>query len=193
MTDGDAGIMTDGELIRACQSGTKNSFAELVKQYYQQAFSMAYYYVHNRETALDISQEAFVRVYRNIQHFDTSKSFAPYLFRIIKNLCVNDLQRRRRRWLVFSDYARSDTDFEQNIPAAADDALERKERQEMVWRGLNKLPEQDREILVLKEFEDFSYKDISEALDIPIGTVMSRLYYARKKLAGLLEGEYAEL
>ncbi len=183
----------DQELIVRAQSGDQRAFEALVRRHYQRAYALAFFWIGNRETALDISQEAFVRIYRNIHRFDAEKSLVAWLYVIVKNLCKNDLTRRRRRWLVFSDFfgreGRTAENRENDWPAGGEEtpSLENDERREMLWRALHQLPEPDREIIVLKDLQEFSYKEISEMLEIPPGTVMSRLYYARKKLTNLLK------
>lgn len=94
----------DQELIVRAQSGDQRAFEALVRRHYQSAYALAFFWIGNRETALDISQEAFVRIYRNIHRFDAEKSLVAWMYVIAKNLCKNDLTRRRRRWLVFSDF-----------------------------------------------------------------------------------------
>ncbi len=179
-------LQTDEELIRASQQGSQEAFKQLVQRYYQHAYAMAFYWTHNREVALDISQESFVRVYRHLRKFDFNRSFKTWLFTIVKRLALNYLERHRRRWTVFSDYFSGNRSHK--IPEApADERFAHRELQQQVWEALRQLEDKDRDIILLKDFEDFSYKEISEALGIPVGTVMSRLFHARKKLAKIIE------
>jgi RNA polymerase sigma-70 factor (ECF subfamily) len=168
--------LVDQELILSCQRGDQEAFERLVKRYYQNAFRMALSRVGNRETALDISQEAFIRIYRNIERFEVERSFSAWLYVIIKNLCRNYRERRQKRWWVFSDVFRENHRSPQTEELiedkSSDSELEIMERRKLLWETIGELPETDREI--------------SEVLEIPPGTVMSRLYYARKKLAKLL-------
>lgn len=173
---------SDDELIAECANGDRQAFEELTKRYYRKAYSLALYRLHNRDIALDISQEAFVRVYRNIAHFQPGKSFAAWLYTIINNLCKNYVTRHRQRWASFSDHFPT-PESQENALRYETESLEQKERQQLLYRSLQELPETDREIIILKELQDLSYKEISEVMKIPVGTVMSRLYYARKKLA----------
>ncbi len=179
----------DRELIRRCQAGDRGAFELLAKRHYQNAYSMALCRVHQREAALDISQEAFVRVHRNLKKFDPDKSFTAWLYVIVRNLCRNDLSRRKNHWLVFSDFFsgrdESPEQAAENFFSSENDAdeLEDAERHQLLWNALKKLSKTDREIIMLKEFQEYSYKEISEILDISPGSVMSRLFYARKRLA----------
>ena len=178
---------SDRELIRKCQAGNGDAFAVLTRRYYQQAFAMAFYRVNNREAALDISQDAFVRIYRNIARFQADKPFAAWLYTIVRNLCVNYLQRRKKRWLVFSDYFSGGESAEDSpLFQSTDEAADSENRQQL-WQAISRLKENDREIIILKDLEGLSYREISEMLDIPEGSVMSRLYYARKRLAKLVK------
>lgn len=182
-------MLTDRELIKEAKSGSSEAFGQLVKRYYQKAYSIAYWKTGNSEAALDISQEAFIRVYRKLKSFDTTKSFLPWLHTIIKNLCLNYLKRRKRRWLVFSDFFAGKPTSEQEISREETGEFEKNESKTRVWEALNRLKEEDREIIVMKDLHGMSYKEIAGVLNIPPGTVMSRLYHARKKLLSLFEVE----
>ncbi len=173
---------SDDELIAECAGGNRQAFEELTKRYYPKAYSLALYRLHNRDIALDISQEAFMRVYRNVSRFQAGKSFAAWLYSIINNLCKNYVTRHRKRWASFSDHFPT-ADSRENALQYESEELERKEQHHLLYKSLQELPETDREIIILKELLDFSYQEIGAVMDIPVGTVMSRLYYARKKLA----------
>lgn len=179
----------DNRLIESCKAGDPKAFEQLVKRYYQKAYSIALLQLRNREAALDISQEVFVRIHRNIGKFDTNKSFAAWLYIITRNVCRNYAKRFQRRWTVFSDIANSESILPENKAETPVEALENQERKEFLWKSIQALSETDREIIQLKDIEEFSYKEISEALDIPIGSVMSRLYYARKRLGKMIRAE----
>ncbi len=179
----------DQRAITDCQMGKKESYRILVDKYKTRAYYAALVYTGNSEDALDLSQEAFFRAYKSIKSFEKGKSFYTWLYRILRNLCINHYHRIKKRSVVFSD-VEAQKGSELTIPAISrpDEIFEEHEMREVVWQALNSLPEKDREILILKEYQELSYKEISEVLDIPIGSVMSRLYYARQKLATSLEG-----
>lgn len=178
--------ITDKELIARCRAGSKTAFRTLVERYYQPAYTMAYYYTHNRDTALDISQETFVRIYKHLRKLDPERPFKIWLYTIVKNLSLNYLNRHKNRRMLFSDYL---ADGKEVATGGGNPVkgMEQREKIQQVWQALHQLKDTDRDIILLKDFEDFSYQEISEILDIPVGTVMSRLYYARKKLGKLLE------
>jgi RNA polymerase sigma-70 factor (ECF subfamily) len=181
----------DVELIKECQTGSETAFQKLVETFYQDAYRMAYYWTRNREVALDISQEAFIRVYRNLDHFDIEKPFRAWFYTIIKNLSMNYLKRTRSRRTVFSDFFSK----KRNLPEAITETnrkIEQDETARVIWHSIRKLSRDEQEIILLREFEDFTYQEVSDLLNIPLGTVMSRLYHARKKLAKIIEGEQDE-
>lgn len=172
------------DIVTRWKRGDKRSFETLVRRYMADAFLVAYGFVGNAEDARDLSQEAFVKAYRARGSFDESRPFYPWLYRIIRNHCLNFVQRTRRNLSI------DDEDFHRELacprPTALDD-LESDERRRLVRAAIARLSEDHREIIVLKTFQDKSYKEIAEVLGIPVGTVMSRLFYARQALRALIE------
>lgn len=149
--------------------------------YGRRIYYAAYSFLHNVDDASDIVQEVFLRAYKNLSSFDTSRSFYPWLYRIARNLCINTVQRASRKDTALP--------AEELIPARTGDPaaeLLRKEEIEELRTALERLSDKHREIIKLKDFQDCSYAEIAEILDIPIGTVMSRLYAARSKLREVL-------
>ncbi|MCA9754633.1 MAG: sigma-70 family RNA polymerase sigma factor [Candidatus Eisenbacteria bacterium] len=166
------------DLILRCQRGEKAAFEPIVTRYMRRAAAFALGWVGNRDDALDLSQEAFARAYRAIHRFDADRPFYPWFHRILRNLCINHIGRSRyKREIPLEDAipVRSGTSSPQ------EDA-ERSELRKLVWEGIARVSEQDREILILREFQDLSYTEIADVLDIPKGTVMSRLHNARRRL-----------
>lgn len=183
--------MGDDELISQCQNGSKDAFCQLANKYYKDVYSMAYYWLEDREAAFDISQEAFLRVFRNIKKFDQNRPFKGWLYIIVKNLCFNYLKRYRKRRIVFSDYLLNIDNDKITIPDLVTHP-ENIEKMEVLWWGIRKLNKDEKEIVLLRDIEEFRYKEISDILGIPLGTVMSRLYKARKNLAHILN-EYKNI
>lgn len=184
-------IENDRQAIISCQQGNKQAFGFLVKKYMQRAYYTALGLVGSHENAVDLSQDAFIRAFRAIKKFDAEKNFFTWYYRILRNLCFNFLRDRARHARSFSEVGEitinSMPDESQNTAVM----VERNELQQKVWDALAKLKKHDREIIILKDIQDFSYKEIAEILDCPIGTVMSRLYNARKALKAKLERFYA--
>jgi len=178
----------DQQIIADCQMGKSDRYRLLVEKYKTRAYYAALMYSGNQDDALDLSQEAFYRAFKAIKSFELGKNFYTWLYQILRNLCINHYKRIRKRNIVFSDFqtARHYVDFFSDIKDP-DEIFEETERRELIWKALKKLKASEREIILLKEFNDLSYREISEVLAIPIGSVMSRLFYARKRLASLLE------
>jgi RNA polymerase sigma-70 factor (ECF subfamily) len=179
----------DQQAIKDCQLGKTESYRFLVEKYKTRAFYAALLITGNRDDALDLSQEAFFKAFRAIKTFQTGRSFYTWFYRILKNLCINHYKRIKRRNIVFSDADESEGPSLYLSPTANPaEVFEENEMRDLLWKGLMQLKKDDREILILKEFQELSYKEIAEVLNIPVGSVMSRLFYARKKLANILEG-----
>ena len=175
---------SDSALVMNIGSGDKTAFQELVERHKRTAYGMALGLVGNRDDAFDISQEAFLRVYRSAKSFDHKQPFLPWFYTIIANLSRTWLRRRSTR-----DHRTVDLDEASSFLVSDDNPEEAVIRDQQVTRlrqALLRLSFADREIIVLQHFRDLSYDEIAQLLGIPRGTVMSRLYYARKRLAKLM-------
>ena len=172
--------------MRRCRRGSAEAFEVLVNRYMKDAYFIALGLVGNREDALDLSQEAFIRAYRNIKHVKPGHRFFPWFYQILKNLCVSHLRKRRYRQAASLDaedcpeVAAKDDGFCPDVVAG------RNETKDRLWRAIGKLDDKHREVIILRHFQNMSYDQIAEALHCNKGTVTSRLYYARKKLEELL-------
>jgi RNA polymerase sigma-70 factor (ECF subfamily) len=176
--------LDDQRLISLTQKGNKQAFGVLVKRYMRRAYYVALGFVGSHEDALDLSQDAFVRAYRSIKRFELGKQFFTWYYQILRNLCFNLLRKRKKAIYSFSEIP--ETEFlriQDDSEGRPDQNYERKELYASVWKAVQNLGELEREIIILREFQELSYQEIAEILKCPVGTVMSRLYYARKKLA----------
>ena len=175
------------EALRRWREGDVDAFEVVVRTYMKQAYYTALGIVGNHEDAVDLSQEAFVRAFRARDRFDLRQKFYTWYYRILRNLCLNHLRNRGRACSI--EVAGSDLEGASEPTGLADPAAlaERNELTERVWAALNQLAPDEREILLLREIENCRYAEIAERLEIPKGTVMSRLFYARKRLKELLE------
>jgi len=169
---------TEAGLIRRCQAGEKEAFEPIVRKYAGRATGAAAVLLGCPDEALDASQEAFVRAWRHIKRFDTSCPFYPWYAAILRNICRSRVRRRsRRRTVTLPDgHAAPASDGDPVVLA------EQNERRERLFRAVLSLRPPFREIILMKHFHEMSYKAIAEALDVPIGTVMSRLHNARLAL-----------
>ena len=182
--------LDDQRLISLTKSGNKQAFGIIVKRYMQRAYYVALGFVGSHEDALDMSQEAFVRAFRAIKRFESGKQFFTWYYQILRNLCFNLLRNRKKTAYSFSELPEHEiTYMSDNKLGRPDEVYEQKELKEYLWSAIYNLSEMDREIIILREFQNNSYQEIAELLNCPVGTVMSRLYYARKKLAEEMRGK----
>lgn len=185
-------VICDNDLVAQAIKGRVSAFKELVERYQRRAYFYALGMVHNPDDARDLSQEAFVRVLKHLKRFDQKYPFKVWLFHILSNLCKNHLrQRNTHENIVFGwDDDRALTIPDRRNPEAV---LDKAELKSQVWKAIGQLPEKFREIIILSHFQEMSYDQISHVLEIPRGSVMSRLYYARLKLREILEKMGVEL
>jgi RNA polymerase sigma-70 factor (ECF subfamily) len=184
-------VVSERDLILRAQAGESEAFGELVVKYMKRAYFAALGLVGSHEDALELSQEAFARAYRARLRIDPDLSFYTWFYQILRRLCFNHNRDRKARrskrrlageWLAAQAGKRAaEVDPEQ--------AAERAELRRRVQRAVERLAEREREVVVLKEYEGLRYREIADLLGIPIGTVMSRLYGARRHLADLMEEE----
>jgi len=183
--------VSERDLILRAQAGESAAFGQLVERYMRRAYFAALGLVGSHEDALDLSQEAFVRAYRARQRLNPDLPFYAWLYQILRRLCFNFVRDRRTRrnrleeariWLAEQVGRRAEA-------ASPERSAVRAEVRARVQAAIERLADREREVLVLKEFEGLRYREIAELLGIPIGTVMSRLYTARRRLAEALEEE----
>lgn len=190
----------DLTLVQRVRSGDQRAFKLLVERYQRKIYGVAVGMLKDREEALDVSQEAFVKVYRYLEHFKGDSSFYTWLYRIAVNICIDILRRRggAREQVELDEGQLMDT-AEANIGALGtrlgtnpQKSALRKELAEKIQQALEQIPEKHRAILLLREIEGMSYEDLARTLEVPKGTVMSRLFHARAKMQKILS-EYLEL
>jgi len=180
-------VENERNVILEWKKGSKRAYEELVRHYMTDAYLVAYGFVQNREDARDLSQDAFVKAYQARESFDETRPFYPWLYRIIKNHCLNFLKRAGRNSTSLFYEDNPDRERFSSRGSTPLEEMETNERHEMLRAAIGMLSEDHREIIILKNFKEHSYQEISEILEIPIGTVMSRLYYARAALKQLVE------
>jgi RNA polymerase sigma-70 factor (ECF subfamily) len=178
---------TEQDIIERWCNGDKRAFEELVKRYMTEAYLTALGFARNPEDARDLSQEAFVKAYRARKRFDPKRPFYPWFYRILKNHCLNFVQRRRHSEPLYYD-ENLDSERFKSSQVTPLEALEKKEQIERVRNAIDRLSLDHREVIILKNFEGRSYREMAEMLEVPIGTIMSRLFYARKALKDIIEG-----
>ncbi len=175
-------------LIGQAQHGDRNAFGELVSRYYPGVVRVVYRLCGDTGLAEDMAQEAFLRGWINLPSFHPQTSLRNWLYRIAVNATLDVLRRKSEDTLedeavqMYPDQA-----------AGPETTLIEKERVALLQQAMRALPEAARSVLVLREYGDMSYQEIASALDVPVGTVMSRLNYARNRLRELLKGDLLQL
>ena len=180
----------DNALIERCRAGDLAAFEPLVEKYRQRAWRLALQFVRDREEAWDISQEAFIRAYQSLGSFRGQSAFYTWLFRIVVNLATDRVRQRAARGRAFGTEQVPEEDWDRAMPdeasASPDEEASRSQERARIGRALEALPEHFRTIIMLSDIEGLAYREIAEVLDIPMGTVMSRLHNARKRLKKVL-------
>ena len=176
--------------IERVLKGDANAFEHLVHAYEKTVYNLALRTLGNREDAEDITQEAFLKAYRSLDSFRGDSKFSVWLYRIVSNLCLDLLRSRQRK--PTQSLTVEDDDGEIGELEISDEhfspekLLDRKLTRESVQRGLSALPDDARQILLLRELQGMSYEEIGQALDLEPGTVKSRIFRARKRLCAFL-------
>jgi len=187
----------DTQMVLAVREGDTTAYRGLVEKYQTRVYQMVYGMVRNQEDARDLTQDAFVKAYDNLHRFRLESSFYTWIYRIASNVAIDFLRKQKRRGTTEFDeqIASRDADggmVEQHHQDSPSKTLERKRLYSRIMDAMEQLPEDQRQVILLRELEGLSYKEIAEVMEIPEGTVMSRLYYARKKLQKMLASERTE-
>ncbi len=180
--------MTDEEIIGRVRGGETRLFGELVRRYQDPVYGMAARLVSGPDDAQDVAQEVFLRAYRGLEGFKGEAKFSTWLYRVTYNLCMDWLRRSAR-----PDRRATGIEKAGSIPdgrVSLEGSLVDREQKEDVRRALDALQEKYRTVLVLLYYQDMSYEQIAAILDVPLKTVETRLYRARKMLRERLEGSW---
>jgi len=190
MTDKDHSSTDDKSLVQAAQKGDMGAFEELVARHRDKIYARAYSMMRNEEEAIDLSQEAWVKAWQRLKQFQGESSFGTWMTRIVINLCLDQLRRHKRQRAESIEAMDEESGgVERQMPVVTvnpTEGLERVELRQRIDQALSQLSEAHRTAIVLCEFEGMEYKEIAKAMECSIGTVMSRLFYARRKMAALL-------
>jgi RNA polymerase sigma-70 factor (ECF subfamily) len=183
----------DRELVRLCQNGTEAAFEELVRRHQQRVFRLVGRILRRPEDVEDIAQQVFLKTYLSLGKFDQRAAFSTWLYRITVNECWDYLRKKKIRPLVYeSDLSEEQVSRLDGIVSAArppEDPSERAEARDAIEQILEKLPQQDRDLLMLKEVEGFSVQELAEMLDLNVNTVKVRLFRARGKIMDVYRRE----
>lgn len=187
---------SDIELVKRCQQGDYKAFDELVTRHRGRIYAMIQNMVKNEADAWDLSQEAFLKVWKALPKFEARAQFSTWLYRIAHNV-VYDWFRKRKidtageldDQLLDSERIAAGADVAPAADFRPDEAMQKSELRQKIDIALQKISPDHREVILLREIQGLEYKEIAETLECSIGTVMSRLFYARKKLQELLTHE----
>ena len=190
--------VTERELVEKAKKGDQDAFEQLVVDNQNRVYSLTLRLAGDREEAADLAQEAFVKAWQNLSSFQGESSFSTWLYRLTANLCIDWLRKKKRREGVEPSVSLSGEDGAWAEPADWEGdpqvQLERSERGRALARGLARLPQWQRRVLVLRELSGLSYQEISQTLNIDLGTVKSRIARARLNLRKILleDGNFFE-
>src|SRR5215469_457640 len=174
------------DLVRRAQSGTESAFEELVRRHQQRVFALVNGILRQREDVEDVVQQVFLKVFVSIKRFDLRSAFSTWLYKITVNECWDYLRKKKVRPLVYeADLSEEQVSRLDGIVSAdrpVSGASEQAEVKEMLEWMLDKLPEHDRQLLILKEMEGFSVQELAEIIGLNVNTVKVRLFRARSRL-----------
>ncbi len=184
--------LPDGELVRLVRKGEQEAYACLFRRYYQKVYGMALARLRNREDAQDVVQDAFVKVFRYVGSFKGNSSFYTWLYRITANLCIDRLRQRSRDQKVeYVDERKLDAAVERGDgmmgmgSVEGDNPARNLDRKEVLIRlsdAIDELPDYHREVILMREVGGMSYSEMARAMNVSKGTIMSRLFHARRKV-----------
>jgi RNA polymerase sigma-70 factor (ECF subfamily) len=183
----------DAALIERCRAGDVAAFEPLVEKYRQRVWRLAYNFLRDQEEAWDVAQEAFIRAYQALPSFRGQSAFYTWLYRIVMNIAADRARSRSARGRAFGTERVPEEEWDRVLPdqnpgdEAPDAAALRREQRRTIQQALDRLPEHHRTIVMLSDLEGLSYREIADTLEIPMGTVMSRLHNARKRLRDALK------
>lgn len=186
----------DKELVRRVQRGDTAAFRQLYDLYHRRAFAVAIGVVKNKQDALDVVQEAFIKVHKHLHNFQGTSSFYTWLYRIVMNLSIDHVRRAKKgRDVDYDDRIRREAEELAGDGALSPTLLDsnprktvlRRELAEAIQKALDELPAYHKAVILLREVEGMSYEEMARVLEVPKGTIMSRLFHARRKMQELLE------
>src|SRR5258708_37193950 len=191
-TQKDISSLGDDKLVRAAQKGDMAAFEELIARHRDKIYARAFSMMRSEEEAVDLSQEAWVKGWQRLKQFQGDSSFVTWMTRIVINLCLDQLRKQKRHRAESIELMEEESGgVERQMPVVNVNptaGLERQELRQRIDKALSQISVEHRTVLILHEFEELEYKEIAKRMQCSIGTVMSRLFYARRKMANLLAG-----
>ena len=167
-------------LIKDTLNGNLEAFGELIKRYQTSVYNVCYRMLGNIQDAEDLTQEAFIRGYKKMKSFDTTRPFGPWIRKIAVNLCINIFQGKKDNLVPFED---SHTQKGDKNRVSTEEIISNCEQIDLLHQAILELPHKHRAVIELRHYQEFSYQEISDTLNMPISDVKSYLFRARKILA----------
>lgn len=182
--------MNDEELVKRVKNGDIDAFEEIIAKYEKRVFGLIYNVIKNENEIEDVAQEVFMKVYKNIDKFKGNSSLYTWIYRITANLCLDYIKKKKEVIYIDEKLQLDDGEVDFQIPSnekLQDELYEEKELKEKLQKSIAKLPEKQQMVIILRDIKGFSYEEISEILEMKLGTVKSQINRARLKLKELLE------
>ncbi len=182
--------MNDEELVKRVKNGDIDAFEEIIAKYEKRVFGLIYNVIKNENEIEDVAQEVFMKVYKNIDKFKGNSSLYTWIYRITANLCLDYIKKKKEVIYIDEKLQLDDGEVDFQIPSnekLQDELYEEKELKEKLQKSIAKLPEKQQMMIILRDIKGFSYEEISEILEMKLGTVKSQINRARLKLKELLE------
>jgi len=183
--------LTDAELVQECKRGNMSAFEKILDKYEGKIYNMAYRMLGDVQDAEDAAQEAFMKAYASLDGFRGESSFSTWLYRIAKNVCLDEIRRRQRKPVYHLDEpVKTPTgEMQRQLPDDApspDEVVVEYEKRTAVEEALKKLTPHHRTAIILRDIQGLSYNEMADILDVKLGTVKSRLYRARSSMRDVL-------
>jgi RNA polymerase sigma-70 factor, ECF subfamily len=191
----------DGEHEASCiaraKTGDRDAFRRLYDTYHRRLYAMALSVVKNPEDALDIVQEAFVKAHKNLPRFEGTSGFYTWIYRIAMNAAIDHVRKNKRSAHLEWEEGRGDHEQAAALASSAAPAspfagVERAQLRQAIEAALDELPEYHRVVILMRDVEGFSYEEMASMLEVPKGTIMGRLFHARRKMQAALESHLEE-
>jgi RNA polymerase sigma-70 factor (ECF subfamily) len=175
----------DARLIQDCREGSDTAWSQLVERFGRRVYGIAYHFTLRREDAEELSQEIFLKVFENLHRYDGRFPLAAWIVSVSRNLCIDNYRRRKRE----KSFVHVSDEAVLPMLAAADDPARnalQKERTKLLFEALAELPEELSEVVILRDLDGLAYEEIAAALEVPEGTVKSRLFRGRAAAARVI-------
>lgn len=185
-------ILTDEELVEGVKKGNIDAFEDIVKKYENKVYGIVFHMMKNQNEVEDLAQEVFLKVYKNLDKFKGDSSLYTWIYKITVNLCLDELKKRKNIIYLDEKISVEDGEIDKELPSnerSQEELYEDKELKENLHRCINKLPDKQKMMIVLRDIKGFSYDEIAKITNNKIGTVKSQINRARLKLKELLDKE----